>query len=173
MRDDHRAPMVPGEELFEPAHRVDVQVIRRFIQQEKLPFGQQQLGQGGPAFLPPGQGSDGKLPVIVDESQPAQHLAEALLAGVSAGRQKPGVHLVVFGHQVAGFGRVVVARHRLGQFMQTPLQGSQVFECGCRLVVQGLVRAQVGILGEVADAQSAGGRDGAHIGFDQSGDHPE
>ena len=97
VRDHHRPALVGGEELLQPADRVDVEVVGRLVEQQQRLVFQQQLGECGPAALSAGKNAGGAIVVLLGEAQSAEDLGEPGLEGVPAGSDELGVHPIVGG----------------------------------------------------------------------------
>ena len=87
MGDDHERAAAAGEVAREPVHALDVEVVRRLVEQEQRRAVEQQAGQGDAAALAAAQAADagghplGQPSQLDAAEQAVEHLAEAAVAG--------------------------------------------------------------------------------------------
>ena len=81
--DDHHRALVLVEHMFEPANRIDIEVVRRLVEQQHIRFGKKRLGKqhaqlGAWRDLPHRQ-----LMLLDGNLQPEQQFARTRLGGVA------------------------------------------------------------------------------------------
>ena len=181
VRGDDVAALPALQALLEPLERLQIQMVRRLVQEQQLGLGEQQPGQGGPRPLPAAQLLEGLLLVLGREAQPRQHLVDLALVLVAAQRAVTLQQLVVLVEQPL----IGVGVGALGQLaLERPQPGLQLHELGLglehRLEERLPVRAralsvgiEIGLLGQVAQAQRAGPPDLPVVGLLQPGEEPQ
>src|SRR5690606_33253804 len=83
VRNDGVGPRVLGESALQDLLRMEVEVVGRFVEDEKVGRLQQHAGQGEPAPLATGKHPDGLEDIVAAEEKSAQQRAE--IAGSRGG----------------------------------------------------------------------------------------
>ena len=164
------AAVVAGEEPLEPADGVDVEVIRRLVQQQQRTVLEQELRERGAALLPAGQGGHRQAIVRLLKAQATEDLVKARLEAVPAGRFELGARLVVPIHELFEFAPRLGVSHLLGNLLELLFELEEVGEDAEDLVVERAVEGDGRLLRQVSNLHAAGGRDGAQVGFEIAGE---
>ncbi len=110
MRDQNHSAVIDTEEVFEPAHGVDVQVVRRLIKQQTVRVQQQEPSQFSPHLPTTRKGSE---PLIEIGSFKSQTGENALDVGVHGKTAATCIHVIGIGqplHKIhVGIGFIVRA----------------------------------------------------------------
>ena len=141
--DDHREVAV-DHELLEQVEPVDVEVVRRLVEQVGVVAGEQQRCQPDPCRLAPGQRRH--LLVVVDREADVAHDDADAVVEVGGTEGEP----VVQGGGVGVLGSCCAGCQCVGGVVQRRLGGGHARAPG-ELLADGLVRSPVGLLGEVAE----------------------
>ena len=173
VRDDDRRAVVAGQELLEELRGLDVQVVRRLVEQQKIGLLKQQLGQRRPALLTTRQSRDGQIVVGRREAQPAQHLANGHFVVIAARRLQPMLEFVVLGHQVLGPVGVMMIGDELGDLGHPLLELADVVERAGHLGQQRVGRVQRRFLRQIRDLQAASPGHRADLRLNLAGDELE
>jgi hypothetical protein len=104
---------VEGEQRFlEPLERLDVEVVRRLVEQQQVGLGGERPGERCARELAAGEGLQGAVEVRVDEPEAVDDRACALAPAVAAGGLEARVHVAVAverGLVAGGHGRLEAA----------------------------------------------------------------
>ena len=84
MRDDQDPAGVILEEALEPLNHVDVEVVRRLVEEEEVRLAQERLRQADARLLAAGEMRDVLLKVLLREAEAEGHAADAALVVVAA-----------------------------------------------------------------------------------------
>ena len=147
--DQDRAPVI-GQVGLQPADTVHIQMVGGLIQQNDGRLLQQELAQGDPGLLTAGQGGNRLFKILVRESQAPQDAHDLALIAVAA------LHVIAFqqagvaGHEgVEGFPfDFVHLPLALGDFL---FHIQDILPDGQHLLIDGIGRGQILVLGQVAD----------------------
>ena len=166
----------PGQrlqEVFQPDDRLDVQMVRRLVHQQRLGPAEQHTRHGD-AHLPAARElADIAIDPVVLEPEPVQHLAGLCLQGV------PAKMLVLFLHlaearedsiHVVGLGRIA---HRVLELLELVMQVAGAAAAENRLVQHRPALHFLHILPEIADRQPLRHRHVAFIRRLFADDHPK
>ncbi len=82
--------------VLEPVARLQIEMIRRLVQQQQVGLCQQQLGQSNPHLPPARELVHLPRPVLLAESQPGQNRSHLRIQRIPIQRMKPLLH-----HRVA------------------------------------------------------------------------
>ena len=152
MSDGDNAAGVGGEVLFEPQHRLGVEVVGRLIEEQQVRLLQQQLAQGDPALLTTREHGD-----LGVRRRAAQRVHRLLELGVEI----PGVRgvdlllqLTHLGHQRIEVG--VRVGHQFGNLVVAIERPLDVTGPLLDIAQDGLGLVQLGLLHEDADAVARG-----------------
>ncbi|CAL9666996.1 hypothetical protein SUDANB105_07295 [Streptomyces sp. enrichment culture] len=111
--DHHESARVALEEAAQPGDRVGVQVVGRFVEQQRaVVSGEQDAGQFHPALLPAGQVADRPAQHPVRQAQSGRHPGGLGLRGVAAAGLEGGFGAGVGVHRPLQFRRGAVVGHR-------------------------------------------------------------
>ena len=145
MRDGHDGAGVAGEVLLEPQHALGVEVVGGLVEQQQVGLAQQQLAQRDAADLATGQVGDRRV---------TRRAAERVHRLLDLRVDLPGVdrvqvlledaHLL---HELIG----VVGRHLLGDLVVPPQLDHGLAEAVLDVLLDGLVRVELGLLQEDPD----------------------
>ena len=91
---EHRAPEA-GHIVLQPLHRVQIQVVRRLVQQEDVRILQNQAAQIDPGLFAAGQSGEFPLAHLLRNAKAVAHLADAHVQIVAAGLLKTGGQTVI------------------------------------------------------------------------------
>ena len=100
MRDDQHAAGVILQEALEPLDHVDVEMVRRLVEEQEVRFTQQCLRQADARLLTAGEMCDILLEVLFGETEAKGHAADTALKIVAAKQFKAFDHLAVGGHRL-------------------------------------------------------------------------
>ena len=145
-------PGPPAEVLLEPLERVEVEVVRRLVEEEQVGIGDDEPRQRRPRLLAAGQRGRRLGPLVAREAEPGQRGVDPLVERVAAERRRTGAA----GRRSAGSVDVAVALER-GQLGRPSSRGAR------RPVADGRAqvrrgherRVEVRLLGEQPDRQPA------------------
>jgi hypothetical protein len=115
VRDDQGRAAVRSDEPFEPAERVEVEMIRRLVEEEDLRLGKQQPGKAESGLLSSGEGRYWLVGIEVAKAEALQHLLGPLLPLVAAKSFETSQRRVVRGQ---GGGGVGGGRQSLGRLSE-------------------------------------------------------
>ena len=137
VRDDHERAAIRAEEPLEPFEPVEVEVVRRLVEEQQIEAGEQDRGQRDPGRLTPGQADELALEVDAESE-------------VGAGRPRPRVEALGAERHEA------VERHRVAVLRGEPGRESarRVLELALRLVDPDLTGEPL----EHGDARAASAR---------------
>ena len=108
VRGDEERARPPLEVHLEPLERVDVEVVRRLVEQEEVGVGDHETGKRGPRLLAAGHRRWRLRPFAAREAEPRQGRIDALVQRVSAQRIEAVLELGV--GRLAGPTRVLQGR---------------------------------------------------------------
>ncbi len=167
MRHHDERPGVGGEELLEPGARLQVEVVRRLVQQEDVGTPEQHLGQRGPHLPAAGQLAEVAVQVGVGEAEPVQDGLGLRLHVVAAAV----VPFLAHGDVAIHDGCILVAlRLDGGELMlelgAALLQRVQIRKGGERVAEDAVAPETQDVLREMPDARAARQRDGPGIGLE-------
>ena len=164
VRDEDEGPRVVEEELLEPLDRVDVEVVRRLVEQEQIGVGEQRAGQGHACEFAARQRVQTALEHLLGQAEALGDSGEAAAVRVAAELLEATLELLVRAHRVAQLGAVLVeARHGLFGRPQPALEGDGVAEGLGEVVADRTVGDELGRLLVEPDPASAGASDRALI----------
>ena len=152
----HQRAPPSQQQLLQPLHRFQVQVVGRLIQQQQIRLGQQQLGQQRTGALAAAEVRQRLVVLVLVEPQAAQHLTDARLVIIAAGHLERGLRLTVGRQQLSVIGRAGCGR--LGQpVLHLGQRGAlrpQVGEHFQHRLVQRVIARWRWVLGQVAHGQA-------------------
>ena len=130
--EDHRG--VERRQLaLEPLEVLDVEVVRRLVEQQQVGIGGEGARERGARQLAARERVERPVEVGVDESEAADDRRRAVAPGPAAGVLEPRLRLAVASQRRVG---VVAAGHRLLQSPQLVLDRDEVFRAGERVLPQ-------------------------------------
>ena len=154
--------------LLEPLHRAEVQVVRRFVEQQQVRIGDHETREGGPRLLAAGQLGGRTEHLVGRETQPGKGLVDALIERVPAEDIEPMLEV-----RVSGFGDSPVPleyrqllRHRF-EMGRTMTHGGPNIRRGH----EGFI--EVRLLSEDAQRQATLAMDGPLVRLVEPGRDPE
>jgi hypothetical protein len=163
MTDNHSPGAQILNELLQPGQPVQIEVVRRLVEQEHVVAAEQQRGQRRPGGLPPGQGGHGLIEL--DGQPQAGHDRTGALVQVRAAERQPPVQLAGVGVIRAGRPRCQRVRGGLHRLTGRSDAGPAGQELPYRLV-----RPPLWFLRQVADGRVRGAdRHQAGVGGAQAG----
>ena len=159
MGDDHHRPLVGRQEILDPLERLEVQVVGRFVQQEKVRRLEQEAAQGD--AHPPAARQRGQRGVecVRREAQTVQDRLGARLQAVPAQGLVPVLEIAVAVHELVG-GSVLRLGHLAGQELQLAFQALDVRISGQHVSQGRAIPGGRDLLGQIADR---GGLGPAHL----------
>ena len=151
--DDHRHRL-PGQVVFEPFGRRDVEVVGRLVQEHQVGALEQELGEHQPRLLAAGERAGRPVEIGLGEPQPGEDLLDAMIDRVGVLVLEPLVELVVAPGGALAVGLVFGLGHLLGGFLELVLQVDQRGQARLGDVHQRLVGPELGLLPQQADPDS-------------------
>ena len=97
VRRDHERARPATEVLLEPLERIEVEVVRRLVEQEEVRIGDDQAGERGARLLATGQARRRPDPLVPGEAKAAQRRLDALVQRVPAQDLEPMLEIGVPG----------------------------------------------------------------------------
>ncbi len=147
---DHRPGVLLGEEPLQPAAAVDVEVIRRLVEEQQIRRLQQQPRQPQPRQLAAGERRRGQTHLLVGEAQAVEARVNAMTDRVAARRLHACLQRRLTLHQPLQLSPSRVG-HRVVDLVELPVQPVQLGERALGRVTHGLVGVERRILPEVPD----------------------
>ncbi len=114
-----------GQERFEPLGGLDVEVVRRLVQEHHVRLGQQQLGQHEPVLLAAAERLDRLVERFAAETQAVQHAFDLVVEVVGVAALHLVLEVVVAVGQALVFQRIVAMAQLLGHGDQFLFHGHQ------------------------------------------------
>ena len=121
------------ELLLEPLEALDVEVVRRLVQEQEIRSAAERTCERGAGQLAAGERAQRPVEIVVDESETADDGARVLAPGVAARVLEPGLRGRV---RVERAGVVRAAGHRLLEPPQLTLCGDEIGRAGEHVVAQ-------------------------------------
>ena len=166
--DDHRArPLL--EIALQPFDALEIQVIRRLIQQQEIRLLQQEARQQGAGLLAAAEIADGLLILGLGEAQAAQHPLDAGLVGVAARALKGIEPAAIASHRVL-LQIGIIGRHRCLEATQLGLLRVQLREDRVHRLPQRRIALEIRRLRKVAQSHIPRAMDLALVGDQVTGD---
>ena len=167
VRDDDHAALVGGEKVLQPLQRLQVEMVRRLVEQQEIGAQEQQTGQGG-AHAPPARVL-GEWPVraVRREAEPAQDDLGLGLEPVAAQRLEAVLDLAV---GLGQLGPGVGPGHPGREGLQLRLEAPDLVEAREGLREHRAVLAGGDLLGKVADGDPAVAVDPPRVGLLDTGE---
>jgi len=163
--DDDRGPPIGRQESLQPLGGLEIEVVGGFIQQQKVGFEHQDLGQAEPRELPAAQCRGPGVVQLGLEAHRRQGRVDANLVFVASRQFEIAAQTVVLGH-LGLEGRPGQAFHLLGNGVDVGLELQQVVDAGVHLLHHRPQAAEGGFLRQVADPQALLPDDASHVGLD-------
>ncbi len=91
MRDQHIAKRIAAQILLQPVARLQVQMVRRLVQQQQVGPRQQQLGQRNPHLPSAAELLRIALPILLVKAQAAQHIAHLRIQRIAIQQLHPAL----------------------------------------------------------------------------------
>ena len=146
--DDDHALRLAREVSFEPARRVDVEVVARFVEQHDVRRRQQQLREQNAPLLTAAEADDLAVEVLLQKAEAGEHVVDFVVERVGVVGREEFVQAVVLIGELLLFERVVAVRHLVGDGVKFLLGRQQFVEGALRLFVQRPARRELGDLPE-------------------------
>ena len=153
MADEENGTRIGAEIIFEPFDGKDIEMVRRFIQDQEIRFSQKELRKGKPCLLATREGGDLPVVILPGEGEHVQDHGDLVPEVISASGFEARLPVGVFFEQV---GVVGILCDSLEQGINLLLLRDQVGEDRHRLLVEGVFRIFDDVLGEVADLDGLG-----------------
>ncbi len=123
VRDQHDGGVDRGQLALEPFEALDVQVVRRLVQEHEIGVAAERARQRGARQLSAGERVQAAVEILVREAEAAHDRGRVVAPGIAARVLEPGLRLGVAGHRC----RVMdSARHRRLERLQLLLERDQV-----------------------------------------------
>ena len=103
MADDDKRRGIGAKEILEPQRRFQIEVVRRFVQQQDFRLGKQQCAERDAHLPPAGKALDRALLHLFVEAQTVEDLGRAGRRAVGIDRQQAVMHIAHPVHVGAGF----------------------------------------------------------------------
>ena len=123
VRDEHDRCVERGQLALEPLEALDVEVVRRLVQQQQVGIGRERARERGAGELAAREGIEGSIEVGVAEPEAAQDRRRAVAPGPASSVLEPRLSLAVATQRR---GCVVAGRHRLLEPRQLLLDRHEV-----------------------------------------------
>ena len=148
VRDDQHAARIILQEALEPLDHVDVEMVRRLVEEQKIRLAQQRLRQADARLLAAGEVRDILLEVLFGETEAKGHAADAALVIVAAEQFEALDDLAVSLHRLFRMvdGNLLLERLLALAERNDIIKGAQEF-----LVER--ASAEVGLLLDIADGR--------------------
>ena len=148
MRDDQDPAGVILEEALEPLDHVDVEVVRRLVEEEEVRLAQERLRQADARLLAAGEMRDVLLKVLLCEAEAEGHAADAALVVVAAEQFEALDDLAVGAHRLL----CVVDGNLLLERLLALAERDDIVKGAQELLVERPC-AEVGLLLDIADSR--------------------
>ena len=169
VRGDEERPGPAPEVLLEPLQGVEVQVVRRLVEQQQVRIGDDQAGQRGARLLAAGQRGRRLGPLVAGEAEPGQRRVDALVERVAAEDLEPVLQV-----RVGRLHDPAVSLERRELARPSGPRCAAPVRTAVRSVRRGHERlVEVGLLGEQPDGQAALAVDLAAVGLVAAGGDPQ
>ena len=172
VRHENHGVRIGGEVFLEPVPRVQVEMVRRLVEQQQRGAPEQQLGQRQPHLPSARERVGGLRELRVGEAEPAQHGGDFQIDAVAVFDAE-----AILQRAVAFEQRVVVGR-RHGAVAETLLDAvhlglhrQQLAERRAGFVENGVARVRQAVLRQIAHGQRVGLEDGAAVRLVEAGEH--
>ena len=152
MGDRYHGPGVALQKLLQPVHRFGVQVVGRFVQQQHVRLGEQQLAQGHAALLATREHANLGIPGRQAQSVGGNF---ELVLGIGPGRGDDGFQIRLLGGQrvkvgvLLGVGGV--------HLLEAGFGGKHLAHAGLHALAHRVAVVELGLLRQVADLQTGHG----------------
>ena len=150
----HRALELFCEEGFEPSSPEDVEVIRRFVEEQKVGRFQEEPRQTQPCLLSSGEGVDGLVKSIIFKTQAVERCVDAVIDGIPSELFETGIEFGLFFHQTlesVAFG----GSHVFVDFFKLRLCGMEAIEGATGSLPERVARNEFWMLGQMPDPDTA------------------
>ena len=172
MTDDDRGPAIVAQESLQPLGGLEVQVVRRLVEQQQIGLKHQNLGQSQPGELPAAEGRGLDVVQLGLKAQRRQGHLNAGFVLVAAGDLEFVAEPVVMPHLGLELGPRQMS-HFVRDFLDSLLESEEVLDAGVHLLQHRPLAAEGGLLGQIADPQALLPDDPAHVRGDLAGDQPQ
>ncbi|MEJ2704867.1 MAG: hypothetical protein P8Z79_20715 [Sedimentisphaerales bacterium] len=169
---DDRGPAVVGEEFFEPLGGLQVEVIRRLVEQEQVGLEHQNLGQAETRQLASAECGCFCLVQVRLEAEGRQGHLDAGLVLVAARELEIVAQPVVLLH-LGVQGRAFEAFHLVRDGVDGLLEPKNILDAGVHLLKDRALAAESRLLGQIPDAKTPTFNHLPHVRLDLSDDQLE
>ncbi len=174
VRHENHGVGIRAQVLLEPVARIEIQVVRRFVEEQEIRAAEQQLGQGDPHLPAAGERLGRTIAIVGAEAEPAQHGRDPQVHAVALVEPEAILkfavaheHRVVLALRHAGIAKTMFDVFHLALHVEQRLEGSaDFFENGAAAVRQPVLR-------QIADGERRRFDDAAGVGIVEPGQHLE